>query len=118
MLGFLEYRETHPMALSGGQKQRVTIASAAVNLAKILFFDEPTSGLDGENMRSVSQILKALNQKGKLIFIISHDLKFLLNTCGRILHLQNGAVAADFILTGKTVDKLKSLLFSDSSKRS
>ena len=118
MLGLSEYRETHPMALSGGQKQRVTIASAAVNPAKILFFDEPTSGLDGENMRSVSQILKALNQKGKLIFIISHDFEFLLNTCERILHLQNGAVAEDFILTGKTVDKLKSLLFSDSSKRS
>jgi energy-coupling factor transport system ATP-binding protein len=35
------------MAMSGGQKQRVTIAAAAVNRARLLFFDEPISGLDG-----------------------------------------------------------------------
>ena len=113
LLGLLEYREIHPMALSGGQKQRVIIASAAVNPARILFFDEPTSGLDGENMRSVSQILEALNQNGKLIFIISHDIEFLLNTCKRIIHLQNGTITEDFLLTEQTVDKLKSLLFSE-----
>lgn len=111
MLGLSAYRDTHPMALSGGQKQRVTIASAAVNPAKILLFDEPTSGLDGENMRSVSQILQTLDQNGKLVFIISHDFEFLLNTCGRILHLQNGMVAEDFFLTESTVDQLQNLLF-------
>lgn len=111
MLGLSAYRDTHPMALSGGQKQRVTIASAAVNPAKVLLFDEPTSGLDGENMRSVSRILRTLNQNGKLIFIISHDFEFLLNTCGRILHLQKGTVTDDFLLNKSTVKKLQNLLF-------
>ena len=64
-------------------------------------------------MRSVSQILEALNQNGKLIFIISHDIEFLLNTCKRIIHLQNGTITEDFLLTEQTVDKLKSLLFSE-----
>lgn len=113
MLGLLEYRGTHPMALSGGQKQRVTIAAAAVNPADILFFDEPTSGLDGENMRSVGKILEALNLNGKLIFIISHDLEFLLNTCSRVIHLQDGKAAETFPLTDQTVGKLKELLFTD-----
>lgn len=98
------------MALSGGQKQRVTIAAAAVNPAAVLFFAEPTSGLDGENMRSVSRILKMLNQKGKLLFVISHDLEFLLETCGRIIHLQDGLAADDFLLTRETVGRLKALL--------
>jgi len=113
MLGLNAYRNTHPMALSGGQKQRVTIASAAVNSAKVLFFDEPTSGLDGENMRSVSQILTNLYQSGKLVFVISHDLEFLLNTCSKIIHLQGGTVTDDFLLNSQTVNKLKSLLFAE-----
>ncbi len=115
MLGLTAYRSTHPMALSGGQKQRVTIASAAVNSAKVLFFDEPTSGLDGKNMRSVSRILTNLHQRGKLIFVISHDLEFLINTCGRIIHLQNGSVDEDFPLNSDTVSKLKSLLSYENS---
>lgn len=115
MLGLTEYRDIHPMALSGGQKQRVTIASAAVSTAKVLFFDEPTSGLDGENMRSVSNILEGLGRQGKLIFIISHDLEFLLKTCGRIIHLERGRVGEDFILTNQTVGKLKALLFSEAA---
>lgn len=110
MLGLSRYRDTHPMALSGGQKQRVTIASAAVSCAKVLFFDEPTSGLDGENMRNVSRILQALNRRGKLIFIISHDLEFLLSTCDRVIHLEKGGVKEDFILDGAAVGKLKELL--------
>lgn len=113
MLGLSEYVEIHPMALSGGQKQRVTIATAAVNPASIIFFDEPTSGLDGESMRSVSKIFEKLNQSGKIIFIISHDLEFLLNTCGRIVHIHDGKVAEDFLLTDQTVDKLKTLLFKE-----
>lgn len=110
MLGLSQYRDAHPMALSGGQKQRVTIAAAAVSPAKVLFFDEPTSGLDGESMRNVGKILAALNQKGKLIFIISHDLEFLLRTCDRVIHLEKGGVKEDFILDGGTVGKLKALL--------
>lgn len=115
MLGLSEHRATHPMALSGGQKQRVAIASAAVNPATILFFDEPTSGLDGENMRDVSKILKELNRRGKLIFVISHDLEFLLSSCGRIIHLRDGSVGEDFLLTSPTVEKLKELLFENST---
>ncbi|MBU5255340.1 ABC transporter ATP-binding protein [Tissierella praeacuta] len=110
MLGLSNYRDKHPMALSGGQKQRVAIASAAVNSANVLFFDEPTSGLDGGNMRNVSRIFETLNQGGKLIFVISHDLEFLVNTCGRIIYLENGVITEDFLLTNQTTEKLKSLL--------
>ena len=116
MLGLTQYRKVHPMALSGGQKQRVTIAAAAVNPARVLFFDEPTSGLDGENMRSVSRIISDLAGSGKLIFVISHDLEFLLHTCGRIIYLQDGTITEDFTLTSGNVAKLKGLLFSDGDK--
>ncbi len=113
ILDLEEYKNYHPMALSGGQKQRVTIAAAAIDKAKILFFDEPTSGLDGKRMLSVSRILKKLNQQGKLIFIISHDYEFLMNTCNRILYLENRKISDDFLLDEKNFKKLKNLLNKD-----
>ncbi|GAA0060158.1 MULTISPECIES: ABC transporter ATP-binding protein [Bacillota] len=99
----------HPMSLSGGQKQRVSIAIATIDEAKIVFFDEPTSGLDGENMRHVSQILKEISRE-KIIFIISHDIEFIANTCERVLCLHEGKVFDDFILGHENLSKLKALL--------
>lgn len=110
LLGLAPYKEYHPLALSGGQKQRVTIASAALSPSRVLFFDEPTSGLDGESMRNVSRILIELSQKGKLIFVISHDVEFLVQTCGRIIHIEQGYVTEDFALDKGTISKLKELL--------
>ncbi len=110
VLDLEEYRDLHPMALSGGQKQRVTIAAAAIDKAKVLFFDEPTSGLDGERMLSVSEIFKKLNRQGKLIFVISHDYEFLMNSCNRILYLEDGRIRDDFLLDKESVHKLKILL--------
>lgn len=104
------YMDVHPMALSGGQKQRVTIASSAISAARVLFFDEPTSGLDGGSMRNVSRMLIELSQSGKLVFVVSHDLEFLLHTCSRIIHIEKGRVGEDFSLENGTVSKLKRLL--------
>lgn len=69
--------DRHPMTLSGGQKQRVCIANAILSNARIIFFDEPTSGLDGYNMRKLQGIFKHLKEKGKLIFVITHDYEFI-----------------------------------------
>lgn len=110
VLELTDYEDKHPMSLSGGQKQRVSIAAAAVNNADIIFFDEPTSGLDGENMRNVSNIVKKLKERGKLIFVVSHDIEFLAYTCSRILCMRNGEIIDDFLLNNSTIRRLRTLL--------
>ncbi|WP_418831198.1 ABC transporter ATP-binding protein [Paraeggerthella sp.] len=114
-LGMASLRGVHPMALSGGQKQRVTIASAAVSPARVLLFDEPTSGLDGHSMRSVCDIVRDLASRGRLVFVISHDLEFLAGACDRIIHVRDGEVTDDFLLVGQNVARLRSLLFRGAS---
>ncbi|WP_343221718.1 ATP-binding cassette domain-containing protein [Peptoniphilus ovalis] len=80
-------KDLHPQILSGGQKQRLTIAVSELLERNVYLFDEPTSGLDGNNMRIISRKLKELQEKQKLILLISHDYEFLMNTCNIILHL-------------------------------
>ncbi|MEY8352954.1 energy-coupling factor ABC transporter ATP-binding protein [Lachnospiraceae bacterium 54-53] len=83
----LECRDKHPMALSGGQKQRLAIVTGIVAGKKILIFDEPTSGLDYDHMCVVSQTMKALAQRGHIIFVVTHDMEFLELTCDQAIEI-------------------------------
>ena len=78
---------THPHILSGGQKQRLTIAAAELLQRDVYIFDEPTSGLDGKNMRLIAERMKLLQEKQKIVIIISHDYEFLMESCNKILYL-------------------------------
>ena len=93
LLNLSSFRNRHPQSLSGGQKQRVTIAAAIASNKKILIFDEPTSGLDYENMKVVSEAMNTLRKKGKLIFVISHDLEFLSRVATKAVFIENNTVS-------------------------
>ena len=106
-LDLLHMKDLHPMGLSGGEKQRVAIASAAAAQKEIILFDEPTSGLDLRHMREVSDCLRKLNDMGKTLFVISHDLEFILKTCTHVLHFEKGRVIENYILDDEGEQKLK-----------
>ena len=79
-------RGRHPQSLSGGEKQRVVIACALAKDPRILILDEPTSGLDGANLASIAGILREEADKGRAVFLITHDLE-LLDACDRALDM-------------------------------
>jgi energy-coupling factor transport system ATP-binding protein len=110
-LGLLQCKDCHPAALSRGQKQRLTIASALMSGAKVMFFDEPTSGLDGEAMKQVAGVFSMLAQNGCVVFVITHDYEFLLESATRILHLADGTMIDDFPLNNTTLGRLRKILF-------
>ena len=63
--------------LSGGEFQRVMLARALVADSDILFLDEPESNLDKSGVSDFFQLLKSLNEKGKTIVVVSHDINIL-----------------------------------------
>lgn len=80
------------MSLSGGQKQRVAIACALASEKDIIIFDEPTSGLDYKHMLQVSEILKRLQQAGKSIYVITHDMELIMDCCTDVICIENGDI--------------------------
>jgi len=91
MLGLGERLHHKPTELSGGQQQRVAIARALANDPEIIVADEPTGNLDSNTGRFVMDFLGKLNQKGKTIILITHDLN-LVTYAKRIIYIKDGKI--------------------------
>ncbi len=70
--------------LSTGMKQKAAIAVSLVHDPEIVIFDEPTNGLDIITARRVTDYLRQLRDKGKLIIISTHIMSEAERLCDRI----------------------------------
>src|SRR5690606_13365335 len=79
---------------SKGMKQRLILAMALINDPQLLFLDEPTSGLDVQSSILIRQMLVQLREKGKTIFLTTHNLEEANQLCERIAIINQGKIAA------------------------
>ncbi|MBQ8449900.1 MAG: ABC transporter ATP-binding protein [Bacteroidaceae bacterium] len=88
----IAHRAKHfPNQLSGGQQQRVAIARAVVTKPGLILADEPTGNLDSKNGRDVMTTLKALNEAGTTIVMVTHSQKDA-QYANRVINLFDGLV--------------------------
>ncbi|UXR44977.1 ABC transporter ATP-binding protein [Staphylococcus simulans] len=105
-INLLDKKYEHPLSLSGGEKQRVAIATAILSDRQIIIFDEPTSGLDLYHMKKVAELINKLHDKGRQIFIITHDKSLILEVCTYVIHFEGGRMINQFNLNYQGIDKL------------
>ncbi|MBN1915900.1 metal ABC transporter ATP-binding protein [Candidatus Dojkabacteria bacterium] len=88
-----EYLDSHYLLkrkinqLSGGEMQKVLIVRGLVKNPEILILDEPTSNLDTASHRDLYLLLENLNERGKTIIFISHDLNVVNKFASKVLYL-------------------------------
>ena len=92
-VGMEEYAKKPVNKLSGGQKQRIAIARAIVNKPSIILADEPTGALDSKTAAEIMSVFKRLNNDGKTVIIVTHDLG-IAKQCGRIIEISDGEVVS------------------------
>ncbi|MEM1556097.1 MAG: ABC transporter ATP-binding protein [Candidatus Bathyarchaeia archaeon] len=114
LLDLTRYRKTSPFMLSGGERKRVALASVLAWDPKILILDEPTIGQDAYQKERLRHFIIQLNQQGKTVIVVTHDIEFVAECEPRVILMANGRIIADGeareVLTDPTLVKEASLM--------
>ena len=95
-VGISDLREREIATLSGGQKQKVAIAAILALAPRVLVLDEPTAALDPASSTLVFETLRKANElAGVTIVVIEQKVALLSKYCGRVLVMNEGALAFD-----------------------
>ena len=81
-----------PHELSGGEQQRVSIARAILNEPELIIADEPTGNLDPETSREIMALLKGIQDKGKAIFMATHDYSLINDFPSKMIRCAQGTI--------------------------
>lgn len=86
---------SHPYDLSGGEVQRAALAMVLLRNPDILILDEPTKGLDAHFKKKTAQLIKALQQRGMTVIMVSHDIEFCAEYADRCGMLFDGQLVSE-----------------------
>ena len=96
--------------LSGGQRQRVWLAMTLAQDTDYILLDEPTTYLDMNHQVELMKLLRQLNQQGKTIVTVLHDINQACRYCDHLIVMQEGQVisegAPDVVLTSELLAKV------------
>jgi len=90
-LGLKGKEKRKPFQISGGEQQRVAIARALANEPLVIIADEPTGNLDSKNTEIVMEIFCSLNEEGKTIIMVTHDIDLTKRT-KKIIKMLDGRI--------------------------
>ncbi len=73
-MGLSDVKDRPLAELSGGQRQRVLLGRAMVAGPEMLFLDEPTASVDVSGEDDIYRHLRALNESGVTIVMVTHNI--------------------------------------------
>jgi ABC-2 type transport system ATP-binding protein len=103
-VGLSGFRRMTIRNFSKGMLQRMGLAISLVNDPELLFLDEPTMGLDPIGTSEIQHFLLDLKAQGKTIFLCSHILSQVQDSCDSIAIIHKGRLV--------TKGRLKDLLIT------
>ena len=93
LVGLSDKATAYPAQLSGGQKQRVGIARALAADPKLVICDEATSALDPATTESILHLIKDINRKMGITFIIiTHEMDVIKEICTKVAIMEDGRI--------------------------
>jgi branched-chain amino acid transport system ATP-binding protein len=88
-------RNEYARALSGGQQKLLELGRLLMLDPDIIILDEPFAGVHPRLMEIIYQYIYKVNEEGKAVIIISHDMDTIFTLSKRLLVLNYGDLIAD-----------------------
>ncbi len=98
--------ESDIMGFSGGEKQGVAIVRALYFQAELIILDEPTMGLALSETRKLLTFVRGIKRAGKSAIFIDHNVFHVYDVADRIVLLDRGMIAGEFLKDTLTLDEL------------
>jgi energy-coupling factor transport system ATP-binding protein len=92
-VGLANEASEDPLFLSKGQRQRLAVAAVLAMEPDILIVDEPTTGQDYHSISAIMSLLCQLQQAGKTILVITHDMTLVAEYCQRVVAFRDGQLS-------------------------
>ncbi len=101
-VGLAERASQSVRKYSLGMRQRLALAAALLKDPPLLILDEPANGLDPAGIRQVRELLIRLGREGRTVFVSSHQLAEIEQTCDSVAIINKGKC----ITSGRVTDVL------------
>lgn len=91
----LEHKADAPAdSLSYGEQRKLEFARALATKPKLLLLDEPVAGMNPSEKTELMTEIINIKQRGFSIFLIEHDMRFVMGLCDQIAVLNFGKIIA------------------------
>lgn len=104
--------ETTVKTMSGGERQGVAITRALHFQANIIILDEPTMALSLSETKKVLDFIGGIARAGKSAIFIDHNIFHVYPVVDRIVVLDRGMVAGEFMKSEVTLEELIERLYT------
>ncbi len=78
-----------------GEQRRLEIARALAIKPQIILLDEPAAGMNPQEKQVLLEMVKAISKTGVTVFLVEHDMKFVMGISDRIAVLDYGVKIAE-----------------------
>ena len=81
--------------LSYGDQRKLELARALATQPKLLLLDEPVAGMNSGEKVALMEVITRIAKRGFTVFMIEHDMRFVMGLCERIAVLNFGKIIAE-----------------------
>ncbi len=80
--------------LSYGDQRKLELARALATEPRLLLLDEPVAGMNSAEKVEIMAVIRSIAVRGFTVFMIEHDMKFVMGLCEQIAVLNFGQIIA------------------------
>ncbi len=103
---------TNPYDLGYSRRKLLALASILAMETPVVVLDEPTTGQDARGVDRIQRIVAELGGAGRTVITVSHDMRFVAESFGRVIVMRAGRVILDgppaTVFAGEHADALAS----------